>query len=113
MGDDAIWTANNEGRSVSRIEPEVEHGHGHDRPPLPGGGSAAGGGSIWASQFEDSSERWVRGHVLVEGGARRQSTGEATSYPVTAMSVSSGVDALWTVVPGRHGNRVVRLEVDR
>jgi hypothetical protein len=42
-----------------------------------------------------------------------QTTGEATSYPVPALSVSWEADALWTVVPGRRGDSVVRLEVDR
>ena len=74
---------------------------------------SAGGGSIWASQFEDGPNGGFGDMSSWTVARIDQTTGEATSYPVPAMSVSWGADALWTVVPGRRGNSVVRLEVDQ
>ena len=76
-------------------------------------GSQRGGGSIWASQFEDAPNGGFGD--LSEWTVARidQATAEATSYPVPAFSVTWGGDALWTVVPGRRGDSVVRLELDR
>ena len=72
VGDDAVWTANNEDRSVSRIDPEFEQGQATIDLPLRAWAVSAGGGSIWASQFEDRAERRVRGHV--RRGPSRAST---------------------------------------
>ena len=113
VGDDAIWTSNNEGRSVSRIDPESNEVTATVDLPLRVWAVAAGGGSIWASQFEEGPNGGF-GNMSEWTVARiDQTTGEATSYPVPAMSVSWGADALWAVVPGRRGDSVVRLEVDR
>ena len=113
VGDDAVWTANNEGRSVSRIDPGTNKVTATIELPLRAWAVTAGGGSIWASQFEDAPNGGF-GNVAEWTVARiNQATGEATSYPVPAFSVSWGADALWTVVPGRRGDSVVRLEVDR
>ena len=113
VGDDAVWTANNEGRSVSRIDPDSNKVTATIDLPLRAWAVSAGGGSIWASQFEDAPNGGFGD--LSEWTVARidQATGEATSYPVPAMSVSWGADALWTVVPGRRGDSIVRLEVDR
>ena len=112
VGDDAVWTANNEGRSVSRIDPNSNEVTVTIDLPLRPWAVSAGGGSIWASQFEGTpdggfgdSSSWAVARI-------DQATGEATSYPVPAMSVSWGAGALWTVVPGRRGDSVIRLELD-
>ena len=113
VGDDAVWTANNEGRSVSRIDPDSNKVTATIDLPLRAWAVSAGGGSIWASQFEEAPNGGF-GDVSEWAVARiDQATGEATSYPVPAFSVSWGADALWTVVPGRRGDSVVRLELDR
>ena len=52
VGDDAVWTANNEGRSVSRIDPKSNEVTATIDLPLRPWAVSAGGGSIWASQFE-------------------------------------------------------------
>ena len=54
VGDDAVWTANNEGRSVSRIDPKSNKVTATIDLPLRPWAVSAGGGSIWASQFEDA-----------------------------------------------------------
>ena len=113
VGDDAIWTANNEGRSVSRIDPKSNKVTATIDLPLRPWAVSAGGGSIWASQFEGAPNGGFGDMSLVDVARIDQSTGEATSYPVPAMSVTWGADALWTVVPGRRGDLIVRLEVDR
>ena len=71
VGDDAVWTSNNEGRSVSRIDPKSNKVTATIDLPLRPWAVSAGGGSIWASQFEGSAERWIRGHVLVDRDAHR------------------------------------------
>ena len=113
VGDDAVWTANNEGRSVSRIDPKSNKVTATIDLPLRAWAVSAGGGSIWAGQFEEGPNGGF-GDLSSWAVARiDQKTNEVTSYPVPAMSVSWGTDALWTVVPGRRGDSVVRLEVDR
>ena len=52
VGDDAVWTANNEDRSVSRIDPNSNKVSATIDLPLRAWSVSAGGGSIWASQFE-------------------------------------------------------------
>jgi DNA-binding beta-propeller fold protein YncE len=112
VGDDAVWTANNEGRSVSRIDPDSNKVTATIDLPLRAWAVSPGGGSIWASQFEDAPNGGF-GDLSGWAVARiDQATGEATSYPVPAFSVSWGADALWTVIPGRRGDSIVRLELD-
>ena len=104
VGDDAVWTANNEGRSVSRIDPKSNKVTATIDLPLRAWAVSAGGGSIWASQFEDAPNGGF-GDLSAWTVARiDQATAEATSYPVPAFSVTWGADALWTVVPGRRGD---------
>ena len=109
VGDDALWTSNNEGRSVSRIDPKSNEVTATIDLPLRVWAVTAGGGSIWASQFEEAPNG---GYGDMSVARIDQATGEATSYPVPAFSVTWGADALWTVVPGRRGNSIVRLELD-
>ncbi len=113
VGDDAVWTSNNEGRSVSRIDPDSNKVTATIDLPLRAWAVSAGGGSIWASQFEEGPNGGF-GNLSSWSVARiDQETNEVTSYPVPAISVSWEADALWTVVPGRRGDSVVRLELDR
>ena len=105
VGDDAIWTSNNMDRSVSRIDPGIEQGHDHDRPAPPRLGSQRGRRLDLGEPVEEGPNGGF-GDVSEWAVTRiDQATGEATSYPVPAMSVSWGADALWTVVPGRRGAR--------
>ncbi len=113
VGDDAVWTSNNEGRSVSRIDPKSNKVTATIDLPFRVWAVSAGGGSIWASQFEGTPDGGFGDMSSWTVARIDQATGEATSYPVPAMSVSWGADALWTVVPGRRGDSIVRLEVDR
>ena len=109
VGDDAVWTANNEGRSVSRIDPKSNKVTATIDLPLRPWAVSMGGGSVWASQFEAGPNGGF-GDVSSWTVARiDQATGEATSYSVPAMSVSWGADALWTVMPGRRGDLIVRI----
>ena len=113
VGEDAVWTANNEGRSVSRIDPKSNKVTATIDLPLRPWAVSAGGGSIWASQFEGGPNGGFGDMSSWTVTRIDQATGEATSFPVPAMSVSWGADALWTVMPGRRGDTIVRLEVDR
>ena len=113
VGDHAVWTSNNEGRSVSRIDPNSNEVTATIDLPLRVWAVAAGGGSIWASQFEGTPDGGFADMSSWTVARIDQTSGKATSYPVPALSVSWGADALWTVVPGRRGDSVVRLEVDR
>ena len=107
VGKEAVWTANNEGRSVSRIDPKSNKVTATIDLPLRPWQVTVGGGSIWASQLDDSNG----------GGAIAridEGTNEATSYPVArALGVTWADDALWVTVPGRRGDSLARLEVDQ
>jgi streptogramin lyase len=107
VGKDAVWTANNEGRSVSRIDPKSNKVTATLDLPLRPWQVSAGDGSIWASQFDDSNG----------GGAVAridEATNEATSYPVTGtLGVTWADDVLWVTVPGRRGDSLARLQVDQ
>ena len=70
-GDDAVWTANNEGRSVSRIDPKSNEVTATIDLPLRAWAVSAGGGSIWASQFEEAPNGGFGDRVLVGRGAHR------------------------------------------
>ena len=99
-------------QSTARIDPDSNEVTATIDLPLRAWAVSAGGGSIWASQFEDAPNGGF-GDLSSWAVARiDQATGQATSYPVPAFSVTWAADALWTVVPGRRGDSVVRLEVD-
>ena len=90
----ALWTANNYGRSVTRIDP-----HGGAVPerielPMRVWAVAAGGGRIWAGQFEadQPSDTW-------QVAAIAPGSNEATAYPLPAQGVAWAGGALWTMVP--------------
>ena len=106
VGDDAVWTANNEGRSVSRIDPKSNKVTATIDLPLRAWAVSAGGGSIWAGQFEDGAERWLRGPVLVGRGAHRpgDQRGDVLPGPGDERQLGSGraLDR-GTRPPGRFG----------
>ena len=104
---DAVWTANNAGYSVARIDPatnaanEIELSHR-------AWAVAADGGSIWASEFEP----------LGDGGLDMDAAGLARIDPDTldveqlslhgAYSVATGHDSVWVVVLGPRSDHVYR-----
>ena len=113
VGDDAVWTANNEGRSVSRIEPGSNKVTTIELPLRPWQ-VTAGGGSIWASQFEGTPDGGFLNPVTWDVARINPATNEVTSYPIAgAFGVTWGGDALWVAAPGRRGDSIARLEVDR
>jgi outer membrane protein assembly factor BamB len=102
----ALWTANNEGRSVTRIDP-----HGAAVPerielPLRVWAVAAGGGRVWAGQFDPASatEGW-------QVAAIDPRSNEVTTYPLPAQSVAWAGDALWTIVPAGRTDILTRVDI--
>lgn len=114
VGSEAVWTSNNEGRSVSRIDPESNKVTATIDLPLRPWQVAAGGGSIWASQFESGPNGGFQNQSTWAVARIDEGTNEATSYPVKgAMGVTWAGDALWVTEPGRRGDSLARLEVDK
>jgi len=110
VSDGSVWTSNNEGRSVGRIDPETNKVTTIPFP-LRVWAVAAGGGRIWASQFEGGPDD----SFLNSSNWTVASIDPATSQPTAArfpgaLSVTWGGDALWLVVPGRRGDTLVRVE---
>ena len=114
VSSDAVWTANNEGRSVSRIDPGSNEVAATIDLPLRPWQVSAGGGSIWASQFEGTPDGGFADPSSWSIARIDEATNDATSYPVAgAFGVTWAGDALWVTVPGRRGDSIARLEVDR
>jgi streptogramin lyase len=114
VSDDAVWTANNEGRSVSRIDPETNKVDATIELPMRAWQVSAGGGSIWASQFDGDGGGGFLNPITWKVARIDPATNEATSYPVRgAFSVTYANDALWVASPGRRGDALARLEVAR
>ncbi len=110
VGEGSVWTANNEGRSVSRIDPKADSVVATIALALRPWAVAAGGGGIWASQFDTDGN----GAFLNEtawGVARIDpATNTATTITVPgALSVFWAADALWVTTPGRRGDVLVRI----
>lgn len=112
VGDDAVWTANNEGRSVSRVDPKSNTVAATIELPLRPWQVAAGGGSIWASQFEGTPDGGFADPATWAMARIDPDSNEATAYPVAAFGVTWAEDALWVAAPGRRGDTLARLQVD-
>jgi DNA-binding beta-propeller fold protein YncE len=102
----ALWTADNEGRSVTRIDP-----HGSAVPeriqfPLRVWAVAAGGGRVWAGQFDpdQATESWKV--AAIASGSR-----EPTVHPLPAQGVYWAGGALWTMVPAGRTDILTRVDV--
>ena len=114
VGDDAVWTANNESRTVTRIDPDTNKVTATIELPMRPWQVAAGGGSIWASQFEGDGNGGFLNPITWKVARIDPATNEATTYSVPgAMSVTWGGDALWVASPGRRGDALARVEVER
>jgi DNA-binding beta-propeller fold protein YncE len=113
VGSEAVWTSNNEGRSVSRIDPESNEVTATIDLPLRPWQVTTGGGSIWASQFEGGPNGSFLNQPTWAVARIDEGTNKATSYPVPgALGVTWAGDALWVTEPGRRGDSLARLEVD-
>lgn len=111
IADGSVWTANNEGRSVSRINAKTNKVTKTIDLPLRPWSVTAGGGQIWASQFEARPDGSF-GDQSTWGVARIDpATNEAASLGLPgALSVFWAGDALWVVSPWRRGDVVIRVE---
>ena len=111
VSDGSVWTSNNEGRSLSRIDPETNRVVATIKLPLRVWAVTAGGGRIWASQFEGGPDDSFLNPSSFAVASIDPATNKATSAPFPgALSVTWGGDALWVVVPGRRGDTIVRVE---
>jgi streptogramin lyase len=112
VSDGSVWTANNWGRSISRINPKTNKVAATIDLPLRPWTVAAGGGQVWASQFEGSPEGQFVDQPTWAVAAVDPATNEVTSFAFPgAFSVTWAGDALWVVMPGRRGDVVVRVEL--
>ena len=107
---DAVWTANNEGYSVSRVDPatntvdEIELEHR-------AWAVAADEHVIWASQFEGSDEGAYETFDTERAGLARidpVTNGVEQLALHGAMSVATGHDSVWAVVLGPRSDHVYR-----
>lgn len=107
VSDGSVWTSNNEARSVGRIDAVTNELAATIELPLRAWAVAAGGGAIWASQFQGTPDGGV-GDMSV---ARIDpATNQPSSFALDAFSVTWAGDALWAVTPARRGDVVVRVE---
>lgn len=103
----SAWTANNAGRSVTRIDPAT---NAAVEIPLEmrAWAVAAAGDSIWASQFDELDET----HVDLEAGGVAEldpATNEVQQFELPGtLGVASGHDSLWVVALGRRSDIVYR-----
>ena len=112
VSDDSVWTANNWGRSISRIDPTTNDVVTTIAVPLRPWAVAAGGGRIWASQFDGNADGQFVAQSSWAVAAIDPATNSVTSFPFPgAFSVTWAGDALWVVLPGRRGDVVVRVEL--
>jgi YVTN family beta-propeller protein len=112
VADDAVWTANNEGRSITRIDPASNKVTATIELPMRPWQVTAGGGSIWASQFDGDGNGGFLNPITWKVARIDPATNEATTYSVPgAMGVTWGLDALWVASPGRRGDALARVEV--
>ena len=102
----AVWTSDNYLRSVSRIDPRRNRVVARIELPLRVWAVAAGGGRIWASQFDPdggSMDDWMTASIDPD-------TNQPTTYGLPSQSVSWAGDALWVVQPGHRSDTVVRVD---
>ncbi|MEW5989834.1 MAG: hypothetical protein AB1736_00620 [Chloroflexota bacterium] len=111
VADGAVWTANNVGRSVGRIDPATNSAVTIELP-LRTWAVAAGGGSIWASQYAASNDD--RPIDLETWGVARinpiTSVATVFDYP-GAFGVAWAEGALWVAAPTRRGDEVARIAI--
>ena len=103
----AVWTSDNYLRSVSRIDPRRNRVAARIELPLRVWAVAAGGGRIWASQFDPDRpiDDWMTASIDPD-------TNQPTTYGLPSQSVSWAGDALWVVQTGRRSDTIVRVDTD-
>jgi virginiamycin B lyase len=112
VSDGSVWTANNWGRSISRIDPKTNTVAATISLQLRPWAVAAGGGRIWASQFEGSPDGRFLDQPSWAVAAIDPATNSTTSYQFPgAFSVTFAGDVLWVVMPGRRGDILARVEL--
>ena len=106
VADGSVWTSDNYLRSVSRIDPRKNRVTARIELPLRVWAVAAGGGRIWASQFDPDlpMAQWMTASI-------DPATNKVTTYGLPSQSVSWAGDALWVIQPGRRNDTVVRVDV--
>ena len=105
VAEGSVWTADNYRQSVTRIDPATDRIIDRIATPHRVWDVEAGGGAIWASQFDEGGmpvEEWQTARIDPASGA-------LTVYPLPAQSVSWAGDALWTGVPARRSDVLVRV----
>ncbi len=112
VADSAVWTADNSARAVTRIDPATNKVTATITLPHRVWAVAAGGGSIWASQFESITEG---GDAATDMGIARidPATNAVTIAAFPVFSVSWGADALWALGPSRRGDLLYRIDVEK
>ena len=106
----SAWTANNAGRSVSRVDPSTNQA---TEIPVERRvwAVAAADGSIWGSQFEPLDES----HLDLEAGGLVRIDPEmesVVSHSVPgALGVATGHESLWVVTVGRRSDLVYRYGI--
>ena len=112
VAEGSVWTADNERRSVTRIDPRKLAVEAHIDLPLRVWAVAAGGGRIWASQFDESRTPATDPASTWQTVAIDPATNLATSYDLPSQSVAWAGDALWVVQPDRRSDVLVRVELE-
>jgi streptogramin lyase len=107
VSDGSVWTANNEAESVSRIDAKTNELAATIDLPMRAWAVTAGGGAIWASQFQGAPDG---GYGDMSVARIDPATNQSSSFGLPALSVTWAGDALWAVTPGRRGDVVVRVE---
>jgi hypothetical protein len=102
----AAWTADNHRRTVTRIDPRKDEATTYTLP-LDAWSVAAGGGRIWASQYDPdaATSTWMTASI-------DPATGAIETYPLPAQSVAWADDILWAAEPARRSDILTGVAVD-
>jgi hypothetical protein len=107
----SVWTADNEARVVTRIDPTRNKVAATITVPHRVWSVTAGGGAIWASQFESTNDGGFDPSALGIVRIDPASNGVTTAtFPVFGVTWAS--DSLWALGPGRRGDLLYRISVD-
>jgi DNA-binding beta-propeller fold protein YncE len=104
--EDAAWTADNHRRTVTRLDPHTDEATTFTLP-LDVWAVTAGGGRIWASQYDPgaATATWMTASI-------EPATGSVETYPLPAQSVAWADDILWAAEPARRSDVLTGVAVE-
>ncbi len=102
----AVWTADNHRRTVTRVDPRTDGATTYTLP-LAAWAVTAGGGRIWASQYDPAAatSTWMTASI-------DPANGTVETYPLPAQSVAWADDILWAAEPARRSDILTGVDVE-